>query len=346
VRPISLVIPTYEMSTHLRALWTSVGDSGLLDVVTEVIVVDDGSKDDTRAVLERLKSGPRGGMLRTLHLPRNVGRFQARIAGAEAASSERVLFLDTRLTLPAGFGEAIRAAAERHAAVMGNVDIDVERSVFCLYWDRSHRRIFKRHYDAIDRELTLTTENYDAYLKGTGVLLVDRDVFLETCASFDPGLLSDDTFLMKEIVAKTPITLDPRVRVQWVPRENWRSFLARLWERGPGFVEYHVFEHRGAFFWAVVAGGIVFVGLAGLTVVAPPLGALAAAGSVVLTAASTALLARSPSEVLKLAPLHVAVVGTFGAAVLRGLVVNTKRALSGRAVRQRGERRRMTETFR
>lgn len=313
------------MSAYLPALWKSLGDSGLLDFVAEVIIVDDGSKDDTRLVLERLQNGPRGDLLRALHLERNGGRFCARIAGAERATSPRVLFLDTRLTLPESFGRAIRSAAERHPTVMGNVDIDVSRNVFCLYWDRSHRRIFRRHYEATKRELTLTPENYDDYLKGTGVLLVDRKIFLESCAGFDESLLSDDTFLMKEIVAKTPITVDPRVRVQWVPREDWRGFLARLWERGPSFVEYHVFEHRGAFFWAVVAGGIVFVGLAGVTLVAPPVGLLALGGAVAAIAASTAFFARSPLELVKLAPLHVATVVTFGGGILRGLAVNVSR---------------------
>jgi hypothetical protein len=266
-------------------------------------------------------------------LEKNVGRFRARIEGARRATSERVLFLDSRLTLPSGFGEAIRAAADEHTAVMANVDIDVDRNIFCLYWERSHRRIFRRHFEATKTTLTLTPENYDRYLKGTTAILVPRDVFLESCAGFH-DLLNDDTFLLGEVVARTPITIDPRVRVQWVPREDWKGFLARLWERGPSFVEYHVFEHRGAFFWAVVAGGVLFVGFVGLTMVAPPIGLVAAAGALALTAASTALFARTPLELVKLAPLHVAVVGTFGAGILRGLAVNAKRALRGRSARR------------
>src|SRR5690606_29150883 len=122
---ISLVIPTYEMSAYLPALWESLETSGLLDVVSEVVVVDDGSKDDTREVLARLQSGPRGELLCPLHLERNGGRYRARVAGAKKAKSDRILFLDSRLTLPAGFGEAIREASAEHRAVMGNVDIDV-----------------------------------------------------------------------------------------------------------------------------------------------------------------------------------------------------------------------------
>jgi hypothetical protein len=321
---ISVVVPTFDMAEHLAALWASFERSGLLERVDEVVIVNDGSRDGTRGALEALRGSPGGSKLRPIHLPRNVGRFRARLAGAEAARGERLLFLDTRLVLPLGFGAALAQAAALHPSVMGAVDVDVTRSVFCLYWDRSHQRIFRRHYADTKDKLTLTRENYDRYLKGTGVFLCERSLFLATSARFD-DLFSDDTFLMREMVATTPITLDPAVRVSWVPREDARAFLARILERGPGFVEYHVLERRGAFFWAVVAGGCVLVGSATLTALFPPAGPAVVGALVGATALSTALFARSVGEAVRMAPLHVAVVGAFGLSVLYGLAVNGRR---------------------
>ena len=324
---ISVVIPTYEMASHLDELWSSLDRSGLLDVVREVIIVDDGSNDATRDVLARLGEGPRGERLRVLSLPKNVGRFRARLAGAKEATGERILFLDTRLVLPADFGECLAGAASLHRSVMGNVDIDVTRDVFCLYWQRSHHFLFRRHYRDTVRELTLTKENYDQYLKGTGVFLCERELFVNTSERYS-DLFSDDTLLMKDMVATTPITLHPAVRVSWVPRDNARDFLARIWERGPGFVEYHVLEHRGRFFWIIAGGSVGLVGLVGVAVVAPPVAAAITVGAVGVAALSTALFARSAREAVRMAPLHVAVVATFGGSVLRGLAVNARRALA------------------
>jgi glycosyltransferase involved in cell wall biosynthesis len=332
---ISVVIPTFDMASYLPELWKSLDRSGVLDVAREVVIVDDGSTDETRRVLEDLARGPRGERLRVVGLPRNQGRFRARLEGARAASAERILFLDTRLVLPDDFGAALAAAAVEHRSVMGHVDIDTTRNVFCLYWDRSHRFIFRRHFQDTRNRLTLTKENYDRYLKGTGVLLCERDLFVETSERYG-DLFSDDTLLMKDMVAKTPITIEPTVRVQWVPRENARAFLGRIWERGPGFVEYHVLQHRGRFFWMVVAGGVAFVGLACATIVLPPVGGAMAGLALMVTTASTALFAKSASEAIRMAPLHVAVVATFGGSILRGLVVNAKRG-----IRQRGLRVRM-----
>lgn len=323
---ISVVIPTFDMADHLPALWESLGSSGVLDLAVEVLVVDDGSTDHTRAVLEELQKGPRGELLRVLPLPQNVGRFLARLEGARAARGERILFLDTRLVLPAGFGPSLAAAAAAHRSVMGHVDIDITRNVFCLYWERSHRFIFRRHYEDSRALLTLTPENYDRYLKGTTVFLCERDLFTKACAKYG-DLFSDDTLLMKDMVATTPITLHPDVRIQWVPRENARDFIARIWDRGPGFVEYHLLEHRGRFFWMVLAGGVVFVGLVGLSVAVPPAAVAICGGVLAATAASTALFAHSVGETIRMAPLHVAVVAAFGGSVLRGLAVNAARAL-------------------
>ncbi|AKV03093.1 hypothetical protein AKJ09_09756 [Labilithrix luteola] len=328
---VSVVIPTFEMASHLPALWSSLDRSGVLERVREVVIVDDGSNDGnaTRDALDEIARGPRGELLKVVHLPQNVGRFRARLTGAKAARGERVLFLDTRLVLPDGFGAAVAAAGAKHRSVMGHVDIDVTRNVFCLYWDRSHKFIFRRHFRDTQDVLILTAENYDRYLKGTTVFLCERELFIRASECYD-DLLSDDTMLMKDMVATTPIAIDPSVRIQWVPRENARDFLARLWERGPGFVEYHVIEHQGRFFWFVVAGGVVLLAFAGLAAIAPPVAAVAAAGGVLATAASTGLFAQSIVEFVKMAPLHVAVVGTFGAAAVRGLGVNAVRALSKR----------------
>lgn len=331
---ISVVIPTFDMADHLAALWESLATSGVLDFAVEVLVVDDGSTDHTRAALEAIAKGPRGELLRALHLPENVGRFRARLEGAKAARGERILFLDTRLVLPASFGPALASAARTHRSVMGHVDIDITRNVFCLYWDRSHRFIFRRHFEDSKKELTLTPENFDRYLKGTTVLLCERELFAKACEKYG-DLFSDDTLLMKDMVATTPITLAPDVRIQWVPRENARAFLWRIWERGPGFVEYHVLQHRGRFFWMVVAGGVAFVGLAATTIVVPPAGVAMAGLAFMVTTASTALFAKSAAEAVRMAPLHVATVATFGASVVRGLVVNARRGTRQQPLRDR-----------
>jgi glycosyltransferase involved in cell wall biosynthesis len=323
---ISVVVPTKDMAEFLPELWESLRATGVVERALEVLFVDDGSQDATHATLERLQAGPDGGKLAIERLPVCRGRFWARYLGAQRAQGERVLFVDSRLTLAADFGESITNVAAEHENVIGCVDIDITRSVFCLYWERSHRRIFARHYRDTKQPLVLTPENFDQYLKGTSVFLCSRELFLRTCAQFEStGLLNDDTFLMKEMVKEAPLVVHPAVRIQWVPRETYGAFLLRLWERGPSFVEYHVFEHQGRFFWVVMLGVAAVASWLVLLFTMPPLAAQIALGALIASIASTAVFTLHPVEFVRLAPLHVGVLAVFGTGILRGLGVNLVR---------------------
>ncbi|WP_394823992.1 glycosyltransferase family 2 protein [Pendulispora albinea] len=329
---LTIVIPTYNMATFLPGLWQSLARSGITEIADEVLFVNDGSTDDTKDALARLagSADPPTDKVKVLNLPSNVGRFRARLAGARSAKSPRILFLDTRLDLPNDLGSSVARVAREYPAVVGTVDIDVSRNVYCLYWDRSHRFIFRRHYAAAVRPITLRPDNFDQYLKGTTVFLCSKQHFLDVCERLDSQIvLNDDTLLMRSMVDSTPIVISPDVRVGWVPRETTWAFLARLWERGPSFVEYHVFDRRSKFFYVVMLALVALVLLALLLAVRPIVGLEIIFGCVLAVALSTSLFAKSPAEFVKLLPLHVAVVFVFGTGVLRGLAVNSVRAIRG-----------------
>src|SRR4051812_14458694 len=86
---VSVVIPTYNRAELLPATLASVAAQQFTDL--EVLVVDDGSEDDTRAILER--HGAPG--LRLLALGRTGNLSVVRNAGIEAAAGEYVAFLDS-----------------------------------------------------------------------------------------------------------------------------------------------------------------------------------------------------------------------------------------------------------
>lgn len=85
---ISVVIPAYNAAPFIEKAVRSVLDQTWTDL--ECIVVDDGSTDDTAAVLSGIDD-PR---LRTIHQP-NSGVSRARNAGVAASSGELVAFLDS-----------------------------------------------------------------------------------------------------------------------------------------------------------------------------------------------------------------------------------------------------------
>lgn len=113
---ISVVIPCYNAAAFLRATIESI--LGQTQPVLEVIVVDDGSTDDSANIAESF-----GPPVRVIRQP-NQGESAARNRGIEAAGGDWVAFLDaddlwlpTKVELQA---EAIRSAPADVVCVTGD----------------------------------------------------------------------------------------------------------------------------------------------------------------------------------------------------------------------------------
>lgn len=106
---ISVVIPTYNQAPLLRACLQALAEQTLPAGTYEVLVVDDGSTDDTAAVVESF-----GAPIGLLRLPANQGRSAARNAGIRAAAGRMVVFLDSDVLVRRDFLWWHARTHERH----------------------------------------------------------------------------------------------------------------------------------------------------------------------------------------------------------------------------------------
>jgi glycosyltransferase involved in cell wall biosynthesis len=90
---ISIIIPAYNESATIIALLGEVRAQRIDGVTFEIIVIDDGSKDNTVALLEQ---NP-GLYDRLIVQPRNGGKGAAVLAGLRAATGDYILFQDADL---------------------------------------------------------------------------------------------------------------------------------------------------------------------------------------------------------------------------------------------------------
>jgi CDP-glycerol glycerophosphotransferase len=121
----SIVIPAYNIREYIgQALGSAVPELGSTG---ELIVIDDGSKDDTAAVArDLLKSVPNARVL----TGENGGAGAARNKGIQAARGEYILFLDgDDLLLPGAAAKLVARAREAQA--------DVVFSNRNLLWERN-----------------------------------------------------------------------------------------------------------------------------------------------------------------------------------------------------------------
>jgi len=116
---LSVVVPAYNESARLQPTLVTVHDYlSHADLSWEIIVVDDGSTDDTPDIVKR--AGDLSDRIRLLQLPRNRGKGCAVRSGVLDSQGRLVLLTDADLSTPIDELERLRAALPGRVAAIGS----------------------------------------------------------------------------------------------------------------------------------------------------------------------------------------------------------------------------------
>ena len=122
---VSVIIPVFNLEKYLRDAIESVRAQTFHDL--EMILVDDGSTDGSREVIERY-SDPDRGRVRAL-FRKHAGAAAARNAGIAAAAGEWLAFLDgDDLWLPGKLARQMEAAARDRSINMVATAVQIDGS--------------------------------------------------------------------------------------------------------------------------------------------------------------------------------------------------------------------------
>src|SRR5450432_3830546 len=115
---LSIIIPSYNAAALLARGLRHLAAQDLPASQLEVVIVDDGSSDDTASVVDRYTSQIAN--LRYIHVPRgpSSGRAAARNCGLVAASGELIAFLDSGVLVSPTFARATIAYLDQHPAAV------------------------------------------------------------------------------------------------------------------------------------------------------------------------------------------------------------------------------------
>ena len=210
---LSVVIPCLNEGTHLarslEVLTKTLEGTGL---TFEVVVVDDGSSDDTWQVLQESAAGHPG--LRAFRLSRRFGKEQALCAGLERARGDAVIVMDADLQHPPGLiPDMVRAWQSEGFDVVEAVKSDRGREPFLS-------RVGARAFYALFRKLS----GFDLH-QASDFKLLDRRVLASWAEMpernlFFRGMSAWLGFRRKEI----PFDVAPRAggRSGWSPLRLFR----------------------------------------------------------------------------------------------------------------------------
>lgn len=239
---LSVVIASFDsapwLPTTIESLRSALERSSLR---AEIVVVDDGSTDDTPAVLAALSRGS-SVPIRIIR-QENQGRFLARWAGTQAARADRLFLFDSRLLMDQdSFAHFERTDPGPGSGWTwnGHVPTDPGAPLVGRFWEVP-THLFWGGYLAHPAVTEITAENFDTLPKGTGCLVIDKALFEEACRAEWPeenqDLVSDDTRLLRYVIARRPIRLDPEFGALYRPRTTVRGFLRHAYDRGTLFVD-------------------------------------------------------------------------------------------------------------
>jgi GT2 family glycosyltransferase len=166
---LSVVIPVFNGGSTLSACLDALYASTFSDF--DVIVVDDGSSDDSAAIASRFPC-------RLISLERNIGPAAARNIAAAATGAPFLLFLDADVLVPPAFiGDAL---ARLHA----NPGLS---ALFCSYTRHTIPSDVYSRYKNLIHHWTHQQSAADAVTFCGGFGLVRRDVFV-AAGGFDAAL--------------------------------------------------------------------------------------------------------------------------------------------------------------
>lgn len=254
---LSVVIPAYN-----AAQWLPVSIPKTVQAIknagikrAEIIIVDDGSSDDTASVGRSLK----------LDYPvkvvsqKNGGRFLARCTGVDHARYEYVLFIDTRIFIGENALKHVvsHLDAKKDTLVWtSHVIIDKKGNPYARFWE-ALTFISWRKYFANPRDCSYGIKDFDHYPKGTTCFFVPKAIIKEANDWFKTNTRNqkasnDDTLLIRRIAGKHRINLSPKFFCTYHARTNLKQYSKHVYHRGKVFVDGFLRRDGNRFFWPLV----------------------------------------------------------------------------------------------
>jgi len=234
---LSIIIPVYNEEILIKTCLDAILAQPYEQGKREILVVNDASTDGT---LKTLKHYEENKQIRLISFDENRGRAYTRLTGAKEAKFDRLLFIDSRVTIGPNF--FITFIKEQGAWMPGKIPHNensiMERTLF-LIRNTVYKDYYKNHYNEVYR---LTLENFDSTPKGTTCLLIDKKEFVEATnqISFEDQYVSEDTLLLRKLLEnKKPLFRTPDTAIFYHQRSGFIENLIHLYQRGPRFIDYY-----------------------------------------------------------------------------------------------------------
>jgi glycosyltransferase involved in cell wall biosynthesis len=232
---ISILIPVYNEETAIGKLLDSLMDIDYPKEDYEIVVLNDGSDDNTAEVIKKYQN------VRLVNHPKNLGRFDARKTAMNEAKYDNLLYIDSRCLVPKEI--LLNLKNKKDIAIIGHSRGLEDETIFEIFYSAIRRQFFRKYYKESKKRIILTKENFDIYPKGTTIFFIKRPLLkqiIETYGHTFNRESSEDTRLFSYILEKDNIVIDPDIWIINYGRDDTNKSLHHVIERGLHFTDYYL----------------------------------------------------------------------------------------------------------
>ncbi len=274
---VSVVIPSYNAADWLPSTTGKIQEAllnaGLNKKNAEIVIVDDGSSDQTSKVVTDLSNKSQIPII-YVH-QKNGGRYVARKNGVSSARFANVWFIDSRVYVAANslkFAYAEMQKSSDNAVWNAHVNVQKKGNIIARFMDAitfiGWRKYFKK-----PRRVAYGLKEFDHYPKGTTSFLAPKRAIESAMEEFeredrDIKYSSDDTHLIRIIARDYLINLSPRFSCVYHARTTLKGFVLQAFYRGRTFVDG--FFRPGTRFYVPLIAFLVLSALGLLAIVLHP----------------------------------------------------------------------------
>lgn len=286
---LTVVIPTYNGASWLpetvRHIETALDEASVK--TCEVLIVNDGSTDNTIDVVEGLAKSSKYPI--RMVTQKNGGRFVARRTGTEEAKYPNLLFVDTRVFIGKTSLQYIieRQAEDASRKVWcSHVRVDSKGNIYARFWE-TVAFVAWRSYFKNPKDTSYGIKEFDSYPKGTTCFFITKSILQDANDWFEKNTKdiktsNDDTLLLRYIAKDNSINVSPDFWCLYHARSSLKQYTRHVFHRGKVFVDGFLRNDGNHFFIPLILFLILCVATPAAIIIQPalivPLLVVAAAG--------------------------------------------------------------------
>lgn len=216
VAVLTVIIPTYDSASSIEYCIESVLNQSLKDI--KIIVVDDASKDDTKDIINKLKSRHE---ISSIYNTANQGPSICRNIGLSLCNTDYIAFLDS--------DDWIDMDCYKRAVDILMAETDVDMCAWDIETVYSHHSVMPRYkYSCANRvsssyalDMYSMRHQHDTYLSPLlGNKVFRTSLIKENNLTFSGWFYEDDIFMFKYLLHSSNIAIVPGSKLYYFQKEG------------------------------------------------------------------------------------------------------------------------------